>query len=93
MAYLAEGAGCPPEHNQRISDPASGLEGVVVVHSTRLGPAAGGCRLWDYPSESAMIVDAVRLAEGMSYKNAFAGLPFGGGKAAGTPARSFELAL
>lgn len=82
MAYLAEGAGCPPEHIQRISDPASGLEGVIVVHSTRLGPAAGGCRLWDYPSESAMIADAVRLAEGMSYKNALAGLPLGGGKAA-----------
>ncbi|HVR90328.1 MAG TPA: Glu/Leu/Phe/Val dehydrogenase dimerization domain-containing protein [Novosphingobium sp.] len=82
MAYLAEGAACPPERIQRISDPASGLEGVIVVHSTRLGPAAGGCRLWDYPSESAMIADAVRLAEGMSYKNALAGLPFGGGKAA-----------
>lgn len=81
MAYFAVDANCPPERVERISDPASGLDGVIVLHSTRLGPAAGGCRLWDYPSESAMIGDALRLAEGMSYKNALAGLPFGGGKA------------
>ena len=41
MAYLAEGAACPLERIHRISDPASGLEGVIVVHSTRLGTAAG----------------------------------------------------
>lgn len=81
MAYRADDDGRPPERIERISDPASGLEGVIVVHSTRLGPAAGGCRLWDYPDEAAMVSDALRLAEGMSYKNALAGLPLGGGKA------------
>lgn len=81
MAYFTVDASCPPEGVERISDPASGLDGVIVLHSTRLGPAAGGCRLWDYPNEGTMIGDAVRLAEGMSYKNALAGLPFGGGKA------------
>lgn len=81
MAYDTEDCGFPPERIERISDPASGLEGVIVVHSTRLGPAAGGCRLWDYPDDAAMVSDALRLAEGMSYKNALAGLPLGGGKA------------
>jgi leucine dehydrogenase len=64
-----------------ISDPESGLEGVIVVHSTVLGPAAGGCRFWNYASADDMVRDATRLAEGMSYKNAMAGLPLGGGKA------------
>lgn len=60
---------------------AFGSCGVVAVHSTALGPAAGGCRLWHYGDEQDMVTDAVRLARGMSYKNALAGLPFGGGKA------------
>lgn len=64
-----------------IDDPASGTRGVIVIHSTALGPAAGGCRLWRYPSEGAIMADAVRLARGMTYKNALAGLPLGGGKA------------
>ena len=79
LAFIAQDTACPPERIERISDPASGLEGVIVLHSTRLGPAAGGCRLRDYPDENAMIADALRLAEGMSYKNALADLPFGGG--------------
>lgn len=70
----------PPANVQLVSDLTSGLEAVIVIHSTRLGPAAGGCRLWAYPDCSAMTVDACRLAEGMSYKNALAGLPLGGGK-------------
>lgn len=81
MAYFPADAARPPERVERFNDPATGLEGVIVLHSTRLGPAAGGCRLCNYPNESAMIADAVRLAEGMSYKNALAGLPLGGGKA------------
>jgi leucine dehydrogenase len=60
---------------------AMGLHAVVAVHSTALGPAAGGCRMWPYPSTDAAIVDVLRLSRGMSYKNAMAGLPFGGGKA------------
>jgi leucine dehydrogenase len=71
----------PPERVDYIEDAASGLHGVVVLHSTTLGPAAGGCRLWHYDDDGAMAADAMRLAEGMSYKNALAGLPLGGGKA------------
>ncbi len=70
----------PPEMVIPIADPASGLRGVIVLHSTRLGPAAGGCRFWHYPDQAAMTADAVRLAEGMAYKNALADLPLGGGK-------------
>lgn len=64
-----------------IRDDNSDICGVIAIHSTALGPAAGGCRLWHYASDQNMIEDAVRLARGMSYKNALAGLPFGGGKA------------
>jgi leucine dehydrogenase len=58
-----------------------GLHAIVAVHSTALGPAAGGCRMWPYVSTDAAVVDVLRLSRGMSYKNAMAGLPFGGGKA------------
>jgi leucine dehydrogenase len=64
-----------------LKDAASGLEGVIAIHSTILGPGAGGCRLWSYPSLTEAANDATRLAEGMSYKNALAGLPLGGAKA------------
>jgi leucine dehydrogenase len=64
-----------------IHDDAQNLIGVIAIHSTTLGPAAGGCRLWHYDDEKLLVQDAVRLARGMSYKNAMAGLPFGGGKA------------
>jgi leucine dehydrogenase len=64
-----------------INDAQSGLNGVIAIHSTALGPAAGGCRFWHYDSNQEMMRDAARLARGMSYKNALAGLPFGGGKA------------
>ena len=62
-------------------DEASGLKAVIAIHSTALGPAAGGCRMWNYVSGDAMVTDALRLSQGMSYKNAMAGLPLGGGKA------------
>ncbi len=62
-------------------DEASGLKAVIAVHSTVLGPAAGGCRMWAYESSDAAVTDALRLSRGMSFKNAMAGLPFGGGKA------------
>ena len=70
----------PPEDVRIVRDEASGLDAIIVVHSTALGPAAGGCRLWSYADRTAMAADACRLAEGMSYKNALAGLPLGGGK-------------
>ncbi len=64
-----------------LRDEASGLHGVIVLDSTVLGPAAGGCRLWSYESDALMTREALRLAAGMSYKNAMADLPLGGGKA------------
>jgi leucine dehydrogenase len=71
----------PVEQLVQLEDRESSLSGVIAIHSTALGPAAGGCRFWRYPDAEAAAADAVRLAEGMSYKNAMAGLPFGGGKA------------
>ncbi|MEO0997981.1 MAG: Glu/Leu/Phe/Val dehydrogenase dimerization domain-containing protein [Pseudomonadota bacterium] len=62
-------------------DDASGLNAIIAIHSTALGPAAGGCRVWAYPDEQAAVTDALRLSRGMSYKNAMAGLSLGGGKA------------
>ncbi len=64
-----------------INDFDSGLKAIVAVHSTRLGPAVGGCRLWHYPDESDALRDALRLSRGMTYKAAMAGLHLGGGKA------------
>ncbi|ARS26058.1 Leu/Phe/Val dehydrogenase [Sphingomonas sp. KC8] len=61
-------------------DQASGLTAVIAIHSTALGPAAGGTRFWHYPNRADAITDALRLSRGMSFKNAMAGLPMGGGK-------------
>ena len=61
-------------------EPESGYRGIIAVHSTALGPAIGGTRFWNYASDDEALVDALRLARGMTYKNALAGLPFGGGK-------------
>ncbi|AGH47887.1 MULTISPECIES: Leu/Phe/Val dehydrogenase [Sphingomonadales] len=61
-------------------DQASGLTAIIAIHSTALGPAAGGTRFWHYPNRADAITDALRLSRGMSYKNAMAGLPMGGGK-------------
>ncbi|MEO8453960.1 MAG: Glu/Leu/Phe/Val dehydrogenase dimerization domain-containing protein [Sphingomicrobium sp.] len=62
------------------TDETSGLKAIIAVHSTHLGPAAGGCRFWHYAEDEDALVDALRLSRGMSYKNAMAGLPLGGGK-------------
>ncbi len=64
-----------------IHDAQTGLNAIVALHSTHLGPAAGGTRMWDYASDTDALTDALRLSRGMSYKNAMAGLPMGGGKA------------
>jgi len=72
------------DHHDSIhcfEDPASGLRAIIAIHSTALGPAAGGCRRWTYASDDAALTDVLRLSRGMTYKNAVAGLPFGGGKA------------
>jgi leucine dehydrogenase len=64
-----------------FDDPDSGLRAIIAVHSTALGPAAGGCRRWTYAGDDLALTDVLRLSRGMTYKNAVAGLPFGGGKA------------
>jgi leucine dehydrogenase len=61
-------------------DPAANYRGVIAIHSTILGPALGGTRFWNYGTDEEAIVDALRLARGMTYKNAVAGLNLGGGK-------------
>jgi leucine dehydrogenase len=61
-------------------DAPTGLRAIVAIHSTVLGPAAGGCRMWPYASTAEALSDVLRLSRGMSYKNAMAGLPLGGGK-------------
>lgn len=62
-------------------DTATGMRAIIAIHSTRRGSAIGGCRYIPYPREQDAITDAIRLAQGMSYKAALAGLPHGGGKA------------
>ena len=64
-----------------VTDERSGLRAIIAMHSTHLGPAAGGTRLWHYANDAEAVTDALRLSRGMSYKNAMAGLPLGGGKA------------
>ena len=69
-------------HEQLVlcHDHASGLRGIIAIHNTVLGPALGGLRMWNYASEEEAILDALRLARGMTYKNSVAGLHLGGGK-------------
>ncbi len=62
-------------------DVQAGLYAIVAIHSTALGPAAGGCRMWPYASAADALTDVLRLSKAMSYKSALAGLPLGGGKA------------
>jgi leucine dehydrogenase len=64
-----------------VHDADTGLQAIIAVHSTALGPAAGGCRRWQYVDNEAALTDALRLSRGMTYKNAVAGLKLGGGKA------------
>ena len=66
---------------QVVRDAKSGLTAIIALHSTHLGPGAGGTRFWHYADASDAMRDALRLSRGMSYKNAMAGLPMGGGKA------------
>ena len=80
---------------QLCNDNASGLRAVIAIHSTALGPAVGGLRMWTYPDEQDAIMDALRLARGMTYKYAAAGADLGGGKAViiGDPKRDKTEAL
>ncbi len=78
-----------------VQDRASGLRAIVAIHSTVLGPAFGGCRMYPYADDDAALADALRLSRAMTYKAALAGVPFGGGKAViiGDPARDKSDAL
>src|SRR5690606_10809933 len=73
-------------------DPHTGLNAIISIHDTTLGPALGGTRLWSYKSHEDAIIDALRLSRGMTYKNAISGLNLGGGKAViiATPAMKSE---
>jgi len=64
----------------RSCSDANGYHGLIAIHNTRLGIAIGGTRFWIYPTEQDAIKDVLRLSRGMTYKNALAGIPFGGGK-------------
>jgi leucine dehydrogenase len=80
------------DHHEEVAffdDKATGLRAIIAVHSTALGPACGGTRMYDYESADDALTDVLRLSRGMSYKNAIADLPLGGGKAVilGDPAR------
>jgi len=70
------------DHEQVIfaSDPATGLKAIIAIHSTKLGPAVGGCRILPYADDRAALTDVLRLSRGMTMKTAMAGLPLGGGK-------------
>jgi leucine dehydrogenase len=61
-------------------DPSCGYFGIIAIHDTTLGPALGGTRFWQYESTESAITDALRLARGMTYKSAVAGINLGGGK-------------
>lgn len=69
------------ERVEVVHDRASGLTAIIALHSTHLGPGAGGTRFWHYAEPAGAMRDALRLSRGMSFKNAMAGLPMGGGKA------------
>ncbi len=71
-------------------DEPTGLCAIIAIHSTALGPAAGGTRLWRYASDDEALYDVLRLSQGMSFKNAMAGLKFGGGKAVIMKTAAFE---
>ncbi len=70
------------QHEQLVfwSEPTLGYRGIIAIHDTTLGPALGGTRFWNYESDSDAIIDALRLARGMTYKAAITGLNLGGGK-------------
>ena len=70
------------EHEQvsLCFEPSSGYRGIIVIHDSTLGPALGGTRFWNYASDREALIDCLRLARGMTYKAAVAGLNLGGGK-------------
>ncbi len=71
------------DHHERVvfcHDETTGLKAIIALHSTELGPAMGGCRMWNYANSDDALKDVLRLSRGMTYKNAMVNVPFGGGK-------------
>lgn len=62
------------------NDNKTGLKAIIALHSTALGPATGGCRMWNYRNEEEALTDVLRLSKGMTYKNSISNIPLGGGK-------------
>jgi valine dehydrogenase (NAD+) len=98
VAQLGDhGPGRQPAHEQVVfcQDQASGLRAIIAIYSTALGPALGGTRFYPYLTEDAALADVLNLSRAMAYKNALAGLDFGGGKAViiGDPATQKSEAL
>jgi leucine dehydrogenase len=81
MAVFSDSAFDNHERVLFCRDADTGLQAIIAIHSTALGPAAGGARLWSYDTDDDALHDALRLSQGMSYKNAMADLKLGGGKA------------
>lgn len=91
MSVFARVAETRHEQVLFCQDARSGFRAILAVHDTTLGPALGGCRMWNYASEEEALTDVLRLSQGMTYKAALAGLDLGGGKsvilASGAPPR------
>ena len=68
------------QHESVVFSPGESLTAIIAIHSSKLGPAAGGCRMYPYASHEEALADVLRLSRGMTYKSALAGIPFGGGK-------------
>src|SRR6056297_1256982 len=83
------------EEVYRVTDAQAGLDGFIAIHTTTAGPAAGGLRMRTYETAGDALSDVLALSRGMTYKNAAAGLPLGGGKAVimGDPRRDKSEAL
>ena len=81
MTFFENNENQQHESIHQFYDAQTGLRAIIAIHSTVLGPSAGGVRRWQYGSEAEALNDALRLSRGMTYKNAMAGLPMGGGKA------------
>ena len=86
------------DHHEQVlfcHDERFGLFAIIAIHSTALGPAAGGCRMLPYATFDEALTDVLRLSKGMTYKNAVAGLPLGGGKCVivGDPSRPEKAEL
>lgn len=80
MAIFEKLSGTGHEQVVFCHDEATGLKAIIAIHDTTLGPALGGCRMWDYGSEEEALEDVLRLSRGMTYKAAVSGLSLGGGK-------------